>query len=173
MESLMLNNIIHEADYLDYIYGIANIFCLSSSDKYIIFAMKVEHNQCSAKMTIYNQEGISKEYQDVTIKCDESFYNFLKQLVQNIEEVASITKKDIVNLDRDEYVAFRMITSHNDLITIDGLEKHQAELLLGYSDEATSNSIITNHDGHSSFVQLLLMIGIISISFITIVLLVD
>lgn len=170
----MLNNTIHEADYLDYIYSVANIFRLSSSDKYIIFALKVNQNQCSAKMTIYNQEGICNEYQDVTIKCDESFYeDFLKKIVQSIEEVASITKKDIVNLDGDEYVAFRMITSHNDLITIDGLEKNQAELLLGRSKDTESDSIVTNHNGHSSSVQLLLMIGIISISFITIVLLVD
>ena len=172
MESLMLNKTIQEADYLDYIYGVANIFRISSSDKYIIFAMKIEQEQCHAKMTIYNQEGISKEYHDVTINCGESFYDsFLKVLVQNIEEVAKITKKDIVNLDGDDYVAFRMITSHNDLFTIDGLEKDQAEKLLKGSND--TSTIISNHSGHSSFVQLLLMIGILSISFIAIVMLVD
>lgn len=168
----MLNKTIQEADYLEYIYGVANIFRLSSSDKYIIFAMKIEQNQCNAKMTIYNQEGVSKEYHDVTINCGDSFYDsFLKKLVQNIEEVASITKKDIVNLDGDDFVTLRMITSHNDMFTIDGLDRNQAELLLNHSDN--SPAIINNDSGHSSFVQLLLMIGILSISFIAIVLLVD
>ena len=174
MESLMINKTISDTDYSEYIDGIINIFRLSSSDKYIIFGMKIENNQCSAKMTIYNQEGVSKEFQDVTINCDEHFYeSLLKKMVQKLEEVCIVTKKDVVNLDGDEYVAFRMITSHNDLFTIDGLTKEQADVLLKNDSEVGSNTIIHNRSGHSSFIQLLFMISFLFVSFVMIVLLVD
>ncbi len=131
MSSIIFNEEITENNYKDFVEKIVNVFRLSNYDKYLIFGLKIEKNECIIKLSIFNSTGDRQEYEDIKMECDEKyFYIFLKYLVSQLRDNSSIKKEDIVNLDDDHFVAFRMITEHNDLVTIDGLTESQANDLL-------------------------------------------
>lgn len=123
---------INDKDKLnEYINKIVNIFRLSCPDKYIIFKMKIDNNNCNCNVSIYNEKGIDSKLDDISIECDSYFYDsFLNKLVVEVSKCCSIVKKDVVNLDGDVFVAFRMITENNDLFIIDGLEEERANSLI-------------------------------------------
>lgn len=109
---------------------LVNLFHQSSPDKYIILVMKIESQRCSIKLSKYNESGIDENKDTVFLECDNHFYDCLKRMVSQFRINCKVIKEDIVNLDGDEFVAFRMITKNNDLFTIDGLTMEFASELL-------------------------------------------
>ena len=82
--------------------------------------------------------------------------------------------KDIVNLDGDSLVAYRMVTDDNDLFTIDGLNLEDAYHLKelcsdDFQSEAKGIHQISDTHGIGSFKMFLLMIFILTVSFVGIV----
>lgn len=131
MSTILFHEKISEDNYKEYVEQIMNIFHLSSYDKSILFALRFEKSDCIMQLSILNQDGQSQEYEKVHIDSNAPyFYEFLEYLVSEFRSHCEIEKEDIVNLDDDHYVAFRMITKYNDLITMDGLTESQANRFL-------------------------------------------
>ena len=72
---------------------------------------------------------------------------------------------DIVNLDKDEYQTFRLVSKNNDLVTIDGLTKEEANKLnkLFETDEKKEELLINNNGISTSNILILILIVIIII----------
>ena len=168
-------NEIDKNNYNEYIEKILNIYRLSSKDSSILFNIKIENYKCYCSMSIIGRSGDKQEFSDVILDFDDKFFpEFLDVLVSKFNNDVRVKVKDIVNLDGDSLVAYRMITENNDLFTIDGLSmedaNHFKELC---SDEFQSESKgvnqITNTHGIGSFSMFLLMISILVVTFIGII----
>ena len=172
----MFNEKISEHNYHEFIDQIINVFRLSSFDKYILFSMKIENKECVIQLSILNSDGEKREYEDLKIDSSDSFFHeLLDELVIRLRENCEITKEDIVNLDGDAFVAYRMITKFNDLITIDGLTEEEANHLLKNEEKETPKKEldISSNVGSSSLLGLLFMITFLVIAFIFVVTIVD
>ena len=171
MENSLLDSNLTEENYDDYIEKIFNIFRLSSKNSSIILSVDIVDSKCLIKLKIVSQNGDTKEFSDVTFKCDNAFYNdFLDSLIKRLNDDENFIINDIVNLDKDEFMTFRLFSSNNDLITIDGLTKEQANHLnkLFETDEK-KEEILINNSGIANVWIFLLMIVVLVISFILIV----
>lgn len=130
MESKILDEIQEEV-YLDYVNNLVNISRLTTKDNSIMFNFKISNGKCLNEITVIDQQGSKKDFEDLVFKCNDVFYDvFLPKLVEELYKNNNIVVKDIVNLDGDEFVALRMISESNDLFSIDGLTKEKAESLL-------------------------------------------
>lgn len=171
MENSLLDSNLTEENYDDYIEKIFNIFRLSSKNSSIILSIDIVDSKCLIKLKIVSQNGDTKEFSDVTFKCNNAFYNdFLDSLIKRLNDNENFIINDIVNLDKDEFMTFRLVSSNNDLITIDGLTKEQANHLnkLFETDEK-KEEILINNSGIANVWIFLLMIVVLVISFILIV----
>ena len=171
MANSLLDSNLTEENYDDYIEKIFNIFRLSSKNSSIILSVDIVDSKCLIKLKIVSQNGDTKEFSDVTFKCDNAFYNdFLDSLIKRLNDDENFIINDIVNLDKDEFMTFRLVSSNNDLITIDGLTKEQANHLnkLFETDEK-KEEILINNSGIANVWIFLLMIVVLVISFILIV----
>ena len=171
MENSLLDSNLTEENYDDYIEKIFNIFRLSSKSSSIILSIDIIDSKCLIKLKIVSQNGDTKEFSDVTFKCNNAFYNdFLDSLIKRLNDDENFIINDIVNLDKDEFMTFRLVSSNNDLITIDGLTKEQANHLnkLFETDEK-KEEILINNSGIANVWIFLLMIVVLVISFILIV----
>ena len=171
MENSLLDSNLTEENYDDYIEKIFNIFRLSSKNSSIILSIDIVDSKCLIKLKIVSQNGDTKEFSDVTFKCNNAFYNdFLDSLIKRLNDDENFIINDIVNLDKDEFMTFRLVSSNNDLITIDGLTKEQANHLnkLFETDEK-KEEILINNSGSANVWIFLLMIVVLVISFILIV----
>lgn len=171
MENSLLDSNLTEENYDDYIEKIFNIFRLSSKSSSIILSIDIIDSKCLIKLKIVSQNGDTKEFSDVTFKCNNAFYNdFLDSLIKRLNDDENFIINDIVNLDKDEFMTFRLVSINNDLITIDGLTKEQANHLnkLFETDER-KEEILINNSGIANVWIFLLMIVVLVISFILIV----
>ena len=171
MENSLLDSNLTEENYDDYIEKIFNIFRLSSKNSSIILSVDIVDSKCLIKLKIVSQNGDTKEFSDVTFKCDNAFYNdFLDSLIKRLNDDENFIRNYIVNLEKDEFMTFRLVSSNNDLITIDGLTKEQANHLnkLFETDEK-KEEILINNSGIANVWIFLLMIVVLVISFILIV----
>ena len=171
MENSIKDSNLIEENYDEKIKKIFNIFRLSSKNSSIILSVDIVDSKCLIKLKIVSQNGDTKEFSDVTFKCDNAFYNdFLDSLIKRLNDDENFIINDIVNLDKDEFMTFRLVSSNNDLITIDGLTKEQANHLnkLFETDEK-KEEILINNSGIANVWIFLLMIVVLVISFILIV----
>ena len=171
MENSLLDSNLTEENYDDYIEKIFNIFRLSSKNSSIILSIDIVDSKCLIKLKIVSQNGDTKEFSDVTFKCNNAFYNdFLDSLIKRLNDDENFIINDIVNLDKDEFMTFRLVSSNNDLITIYCLTKEQANQLnkLFETDEK-KEEILINSNGIANVWIFLLMIVVLVISFILIV----
>lgn len=124
----------NEIIYDEYIDKIISIFKLSVKESSIIFNMKINDSESIIKLSIVNQDGKREEFTDTNFKCDDNFYkNFLDLLVEKFVKNVCVVSKDIVNLDGDSFLTFRLITENNDLFIIDGLGNDYADHLISIS----------------------------------------
>ena len=176
MNSSIFNDKVTENNYQEFVEQVINVFRLSSFNRNILCSLRLDKNESFMKIKILNQEGEKQEYDEVVIDHNETyFYDFLKYFVEQIRIYCEIASEDIVNLDDDNFVAFRMITKYNDLITIDGLTEKQANSLLFHKEEEKPNIelSVTNNSGGSSLLGFLVMIITLIISIILVVCIVD
>lgn len=171
MENSLLDSNLTEENYDDYIEKIFNIFRLSSKNSSIILSIDIVDSKCLIKLKIVSQNGDTKEFSDVTFKCNNAFYNdFLDSLIKRLNDDENFIINDIVNLDKDEFMTFRLVSSNNDLITIDGLTKEQAiHLNKLFETDEKKEEILINNSGIANVWIFLLMIVVLVISFILIV----
>lgn len=173
MEANLLNKSIEENNYEEYIEKILNIFRLSSKESSIIFSLKIKDYKCTMKLSIVRQNGDREEFSDTLFDCNEVFYQkFLDVLVSRFLGSVEVATKDIVNLDDDSLVTFRLITGNNDLFSVDGLSEEHAKCLLGLNEKDDDKYLsASNNNGIGNVWMFILMIIIIVITFILITIL--
>ena len=163
MNTGLMNQELNVDTYEEYIDRIVNIFRLSSKKSSILFDMKIQNYQAKIRLSLLNQNGERDKYQDVVLNCDYSFYHdFLKKLVQKIYDTGDIATRDIVHLSDGDLVTFRMITTNNDLFSVDGLNEDDAKSLIQLCPEKKEEKKMVlkypNHEGKGSFWVILLVI---------------
>jgi len=174
MNNKIFDSRITENNYLEFIEQVMNIFRLSNYNKYILFSLKIENDECSIQLSVLNNEGNSQKYDVIKMDINNQyFYPFLRELVFRFHEQCVITNEDIVNLDGDSFVAYRMITEFNDLITIDGLTEEVAKEFLKPKKAPSVELNIHNNLGASNVFGFLLMIVSLIISIIAVIMIVD
>lgn len=170
----LINQDLNADVYEEYIEKIVSIFRLSSKKSSILFDMKIENYSATIKLSILNQNGGREWFHDKVLTCDNIFYHdFLMKLVQRVYDGGEIATADVVHLSEGDLVTFRMITTNNDLFSIDGLSNDDASALLALcknSDKSSEKTSLMNHDGKGSFWIFLLIIVVIFVSFGVIVL---
>lgn len=173
MEANLLNKSIEENNYEEYIEKILNIFRLSSKESSIIFSLKIKDYKCTMKLSIVRQNGDREEFSDTLFDCNEVFYQkFLDVLVSRFLGSVEVATKDIVNLDDDSLVTFRLITGNNDLFSVDGLSEEHAKYLLGLNEKDDDKYLnASNNNGIGNVWMFILMIIILVITFILITIL--
>lgn len=173
MEANLLNKSIEENNYEEYIEKILNIFRLSSKESSIIFSLKIKDYKCTMTLSIVRQNGDREEFSDTLFDCNEVFYQkFLDVLVSRFLGSVEVATKDIVNLDDDSLVTFRLITGNNDLFSVDGLSEEHAKYLLGLNEKDDDKYLnASNNNGIGNVWMFILMIIILVITFILITIL--
>ena len=174
MNSIIFKEEITENNYQDFIHQIIDIFRLSNYQKYIMFSLKIEKEECIIRMSILNHDGANQEYEDIVMNSTTSYFSsFLHLLIQELREHCEIVKEDIVNVNDKEVFAFRMITEFNDLITIDGLTEEKAKELLKEKGNPMVELSMSNNAGGSNILGFLFMIIVLVLSIIGVVMIVD
>ena len=176
MSLTIFNEKVTENNYGDLIERLVNVFRISSFDKYILLALKIKKDVCSIDLSILNNDGNNEKYDSVFVDVNSSyFHKFLKELVLTLRENCEVTKEDHVNLDDDNFVAFRMITKFNDMITIDGLSENELKVLNEKEEPVITEDKVMDIDnkGSSTLTGLIFMIALLVVSFIAVVVLVD
>lgn len=167
MEVGLVSQNLTEDGYEEYIDKIVNIFRLSSKKSSILFDMKINNYQADIKLSILNQNGERERFHDVILQCDQNFYQkFLVTLVKRIYFSGDIATSDIVHLSDSDLVTFRMITSNNDLFSVDGLSIDDANHLVNISkveEDEKKTLTLSNHHGNGSLWIFLLLVVIILI----------
>lgn len=173
MDISLLDNNLSKDNYNEYIERIYNIFRLSNKNSSIILRIKIDENKCVIELKyIDDKNGNMQEFSDVSFKCNDiSYKDFLVSLIKRLNDNEEFIINDIVNLDKDQYLTFRLVSSNNDLITIDGLTEEQANYLkqVFVEDEKKELNLITNNNGMANIWLFLLMIIVLVIAFILIV----
>ena len=173
MKTVIFQDKITGENYHEFIDRVINIFRLSSPDKYILFSLKLVKQDCIMKLSILRNDGEGEEYEEIIMDNNsEFFFDFLNEFVQRLREVCEVVSEDYVNLDDDYYVAYRMITKYNDLVTMDGLTETQAKQLLGKEEKKVDLSV-TNNKGNSTLAGFLFLIVVLAISFVTVYMIVE
>jgi hypothetical protein len=172
MDTGLMDKSLNEDNYEEYIDKIINIFRLSSKESSILFDLVIKDYKCTMKLSVVSQNGDREEFSDAIFKCDENFYkNFLDVLVKEFIDNNNITVKDIVNLDNDSLVTFRLITDNNDLFTVDGLSLEHAKHLDSLKDRDDNKIFldVPNNSGVGNIWIFLLMVVVIVIVFLLII----
>jgi len=173
MDISLLDNNLSKDNYNEYIERIYNIFRLSNKNSSIILRIKIDENKCVIELKyIDDRNGNMQEFSDVSFKYNDiSYKDFLVSLIKRLNDNEEFIINDIVNLDKDQYLTFRLVSSNNDLITIDGLTEEQANYLkqVFVEDEKKELNLITNNNGMANIWLFLLMIIVLVIAFILIV----
>lgn len=168
MEKSLLSQTLSDDNYESYINKIVDIFHLSSKKSSILFDLKIENYQALIRLSVLNQNGERERFKDVALNCDLSFYhNFLMPLVKKIYDNGDIATSDIVHLANNDLVTFRMITSNNDLFSVDGLNKDDAKAFLmlceNSKEDMKKHLSLSNRDGKSSALNIFLVIIVVFI----------
>lgn len=173
MKDSVMNKNLNVDVYEEYINKIVDIFRLSSKKSSILFDIKIENYRASILLSLLNQNGSREKFRDVVLNCDYAFYHdFLLNLVKNVYQCGNISTTDIVHLSESDLVTFRMITTNNDLFSIDGLSMDNANSLLNIcknSAEDKTNLKISNHRGVGSLYIFVFLISILIILFLFLV----
>lgn len=163
-------------EYEEYIENVLNISRLTTEKNSIFFQFDIEEGLCKCNISMLEQQhGDKNEFGVKNYNFDELlFESFLKKLVGDFYENSDIVINDIVNLDGDEFVAFRMITKFNDLFTINGLTKEQAKELKqvisakkAVNDKSKKKIKVTSESGNAS---IYVFLGIIVLAIIILIL---
>ena len=170
MEKSLLNQNLSGDNYEDYIHKIVDIFQLSSKKSSILFDLKIDNYQGIIRLSVLNQSGERERFQDVALNCDQAFYHdFLMPLVREIYNNGNIATSDIVHEANKDLVTFRMITTNNDLFSVDGLSRDDAKSLLMLceksKEETKMHLKIPNNEGKGSAWYILLIVIILFIIF--------
>lgn len=173
MNSSILKSSLEKDNYDEYIENALNIFRLSSKESSIILNIKINNDNCIINLSIINQSGETKNFSDVTFKCDDVFYNdFICNLVRKIYSECDIVKFDSISNDQDDRETFRMITDNNDLFTIEGIDKDKSEGLVSlcsnYDEIEDSKVKLLSNVGFGNYSVLILLVIIIILIFILI-----
>ena len=170
----LINQDLNADVYDEYIEKIVSIFRLSSKKSSILFDMKIENYSATIKLSILKQNGERERFHDKVLTCDSVFYrDFLMKLVQKVYEDGEIATADVVRLSEGDLVTFRMITTNNDLFSIDGLSSDDANALLALcknSDTSSEKTSLINREGKGSLWIFLLIIVVVFVSFGVIIL---
>ena len=154
MKDGLMNKNLDSEVYDEYIDKIVDIFRLSSKKSSILFDVKIENYKASILLSILNQNGYREKFNDVVLNCNQEFYQeFLVNLVEKVYKSGDIATTDIVHLSDGDLVTFRMITTNNDLFSIDGLNTDDAKNLLSICKDDTDNKSllkVSNHRGIGS-----------------------
>lgn len=175
MDLGLMNKNLTEDNYDEYVEKIVNIFRLSSKKSSIIFEVKIKDYQADVCLSIVSQDGRREDFQDLALKCDESFYNhFLMSVLQSIDQNTDVKVRDIVKNENSSLVTLRIINDNNDLFTIDGLSEDDARYLLSKLGEIKESDneklmIVSDNIGASNAVMFFIMTIILVIAFILIV----
>lgn len=165
MDRSLINKVLNEDSYNEYIEKLINIFKLSIKESSIICNLKIDNNNCLIKLSIVNQNGEKEEFNDKTFKCDEVFYKeFLNILIKRFNEEIEVVTKDIVNLDDDSLVTLRLLTKNNDLFSVDGLREDRANYLLSLIDDDFKYTLLLEDEmgiGNLKIFTLIILILII------------
>ncbi len=168
MKTGLMNQDLTVDTYEEYIDKIVNIFRLSSKKSSILFDMKIQNYQAKIKLSILNQNGEREKYHDVVLNCDYAFYHdFLMKLITKIYDSGDIATRDVVRLSESDLVTFRMITTNNDLLCVDGLSNDDAKALLDMCPEKKEEGKkllkVPNHEGKGSFWIILFLMTLLFI----------
>lgn len=172
MNNSLLDCNLTEDNYDEYIDKVFNIFRLSNKRKSIILDLKIENTKCLCKLKIVSLDGDVEEFDDVSFKCNDAFYNiFLDKLIKRLNDNEDFIINDIVNLDKDDLVTLRLISKNNDLISISNLSYDKAKYLkdLFSKDEVKKEILIKDNKGKSNIKMFILMLIVLVVAFIIIV----
>lgn len=173
MKDSLINRDLNIEVYDEYIDKIVDIFRLSSKKSSILFDIKIKNYKASILLSILNQNGYREKFEDIVLNCDQDFYqNFLVNLVKKVYENGDIATADIVDLSEEDLVTFRMITTNNDLFSIDGLNKDEAKMLLSICKTDIENKSlldVSNRRGVGSLYIFVFLISILIILFLILI----
>lgn len=177
MNLSLLETSLNEDNYKEYVDKIINIFRLSNKESSIVFNINIVDYKAIIELSIIRNSGEKQEFTDEVFKCDEVFFqDFIRPLIKVINERVKIVVKDIIEEKNTDLVTFRMVTENNDLFTIMGLSRDDANSILRLAKSNNSNSKIINPPNNNGVGNALLftfMIGVILITFIVIILVID
>ena len=163
-----------QEDYDNYFERIVNLFVTANSKSSSMFDLKINGNDAVMNMSIIDQQsGEKKELLNVSFKTDGNLFDsFIQRVVSEVYNNIKVSVSDIVNLDGDDYYAFRMVTEKYDLFVIDGLEKEKAQKLLAglnKEKEDKGNQEVLNNNGAGNILLFFIMVSTLIISFISVV----
>ena len=75
MNSIIFKEEITENNYQDFIHQIIDIFRLSNYQKYIMFSLKIEKEECIIRMSILNHDGANQKYEDIVMNSTTSYFS--------------------------------------------------------------------------------------------------
>ena len=173
MNISLIDKVLNEDTYEEYVDKIINIFRLSNKESSIVFNINIKDYKATVQLSIINNSGEKKDFSDEIFKCDDVFYkNFILSLVKEIDDKVKVIVKDIIRDDDSSLVTFRLVTDNNDIFTIERLSEDDAKSLLNYlNNDNDNNKLLTtpNNDGVGSIALFLFMSGVLVVAFILIV----
>ncbi len=118
----MKENFILPENYKDYINNIIEISKTSTKENSLLYNFEIDNNTIHNTVTLIEIDGTKKLLKSGNFNLSNNFYNyFLNPLMNEFTKSNNVVFDDIVDIDRDNKVTYRLITDNNDLFTVNGL----------------------------------------------------
>lgn len=178
----MKENFILPENYKEYINRIIEISKTSTKENSLLYNFEIKDDVVQNTITLIEMDGSKKELENSKFYHGNNFYNyFLSPLMKEFLNSNYVVFDDIVDIDSDNKVTYRLITDNNDLFTVNGLSfedtSYISNVLKDYKENKQSleqsKVLVKNNSGKINVYLLMLLISlvgfIISLIIITVI----
>jgi len=116
-------------EYEKLINDVVEISKLSTKENSILYNFSLDKDSVKSNISIVDLTGEKKVLKTSKFNLESKFYNFVNPLLEEFIDNNEIVLSDFVDMDADNIVTYRLITSNNDQFTIDGLTFEDANYI--------------------------------------------
>ncbi len=110
-----------DKNYEGIIDKVVDISKTSTKDNSIIYQFFIKENYVDSTISVIERSGEKKVIRKDKIYLEGKFYRFITPLLKKFTDSNKIIHNDFVDMNKDNIVAYRLITENNDQFTVDGL----------------------------------------------------
>lgn len=133
--------------YKDIIDKIISFSNESNKENSIIYRISLKEKNILCNISLVDINGNKKQLMNQNIKLENKFYNFINPMLKSFIDNNEIILNDFVDMNGDNIVTYRLITSNNDQLTIDGLTFEDSSYIKDIINNYSSNSVSLDNSG--------------------------
>ncbi len=159
-------------EYKSVIEEILNISKQTNKENSILYHFEISDNDIVLKISIIEKNGKEHVEKNLSIQNSSDFFQqFLIPLIKKFSDSNHIVLYDIVDMNEDNKITYRLITDNNDLFTINNLSFQDTNYICDVIEEIRRSKIVPpkddllkiNNQGKASLALFLILVLFITL----------